>query len=70
MLPTLDGGRLPALWNGYDGPWGELHCFLTYYCDSGAPPKSPGNQGRYKHPTRFDGYAGTDWRFHDAPSAE
>lgn len=70
MLPTHEGGRKPALWNGYDGSWGELHCFLTYYCDSGAPPKSPGNQRRYKHPTWFDGYAGTDWRFHDAPSAE
>jgi hypothetical protein len=70
MLPTHEGGREPALWNGYDGSWGELHCFLTYYCDSGAPPKSPGNQGRYKHPTWFDGYAGTDWHFHDAPSAE
>jgi hypothetical protein len=69
-LPTHAGGRLPALWNGYDGAWGELHCFLTYFCDSGAPPKSPGNQGRYQHPTWYDGYAGTDWRFHDAPSAE
>jgi hypothetical protein len=67
-LPTHQGGRKAALWNGYDGPWGELHCFLTYYCDSGDPPKSPGNQRRYKHPTWFDGYAGTDWRFHDAPS--
>lgn len=69
-LPTHEGGREPALWNGYDGSWGELHCFLTYYCDSGTPPKSPGNQRRYEHPTWFDGYAGTDWRFHDAPSAE
>lgn len=70
MLPTHEGGREPALWNGYDGAWGELHCFLTYFCDSGAPPKSPGNQRRYQHPTWYDGYAGTDWRFHDAPSAE
>lgn len=70
MLPTHDGGRQAALWNGYDGSWGELHCFLTYYCDSGAPPKSPGSQRRYEHPTWYDGYAGTDWRFHDAPSAE
>lgn len=70
MLPTDEGGRRAALWNGYDGSWGELHCFLTYYCDSGPPPKSPGNQRRYQHPTWFDGYAGTDRRFHDAPSAE
>lgn len=70
MLPTHEGGRKAALWNGYDGPWGQLHCFLTYYCDSGNPPKAPGNQRRYRHPTWFDGYAGTDWRFHDVPSAE
>jgi len=70
MIPTHEGGRRPALWNGFDGAWGELHCFLTYYCDSGSPPKSPGIQRRYEHPTWFDGYAGTDWRFHDAPSAE
>ncbi len=70
MIPTHEGGRRPALWNGYDGPWGELHCFLTYYCDSGAPPKSPGQQRRYQHPTWYDGYAGTDWHFHDSPSAE
>lgn len=69
-LPTHDGGREPALWNGYDGAWGELHCFLTYYCDSGPPPTSPGRQRRYEHPTWFNGYAGTDWRFHEAPSAE
>jgi len=70
VLPTHEGGRQPALWNGYDGAWGEVDCFLTYYCDSGAPPTSPGNQRRYRHPTWFDGYAGTDWHFHDAPSAE
>lgn len=70
LLPTHEGGRRAALWNGYDGPWGELHCFLTYYCDSGVPPTAPGKQRRYRHPTWFDGYAGTDWRFHNAPSAE
>jgi len=69
-LPTHNGGREPALWNGYDGAWGEMHCFLTYYCDSGLPPTAPGHQRRYEHPTWFDGYAGTDWRFHEAPSAE
>jgi hypothetical protein len=69
-LPTHDGGREPALWNGYDGSWGQLHCFLTYYCDSGPPPQSPGHQRRYEHPTWFNGYAGTDWHFHPAPSAE
>jgi hypothetical protein len=69
-LPTQGEGTRPALWNGYDGSWGELHCFLTYYCDSGPPPKAPGEQGRYKHPTWFDGYAGTDWRFHPVASAE
>jgi hypothetical protein len=70
MIPTHESGLRPALWNGYDGAWGEPHCFLTYYCDSGIPPKSPGQQRRYQHPTWFDGYTGTDWRFHDSPSAE
>lgn len=69
-LPTHDGGKEPALWNGFDGPWGELHCFLSYYCDSAEPPKSPGTQGRYEHPTRFSGYAGADGHFHEGASPE
>lgn len=55
MLPTHRAGGEPALWNAYDGPWGERHCQFTYYCDSGSPPAAPGQQGRYKHPARHDG---------------
>jgi hypothetical protein len=69
-LPTHEQGQKPALWNGFDGAWGELHCFLTYYCDSGPPPQSPGHQRRYEHPPWSNGYTGTDWRFHAVPSAE
>jgi hypothetical protein len=63
MLPTRTGGEEPALWNAYDGPWGERHCFLTYYCDSGSPPTAPGRQERYKHPNRYDGFVDGRWRF-------
>jgi hypothetical protein len=63
MLPTREGGAKPALWNAYDGPWGERHCFLTYYCDSGSPPNSPGRQERYKHPASYDGYVDSHWQF-------
>jgi hypothetical protein len=65
LLPTREHGAQPALWNDYDGPWGDRHCVFTYYCDSATPPKSPGHQGRYRHPTEYDGYVGSDWRFHE-----
>ncbi len=55
LLPTHSRGRKPALWSAYDGPWGERHCDLTYYCDSGNPPSAPGQQPRYQHPAQFDG---------------
>jgi hypothetical protein len=54
MLPTATGGRAPALWNAFTGPWGRRHCLLTYYCDSGSPPAAPGQQERYQHPTDPD----------------
>jgi hypothetical protein len=63
MLPTRAGGEEPALWNAYDGPWGERNCFLTYYCDSGSPPTAPGRQDRYEHPNRYDGFVDGRWRF-------
>lgn len=69
-LPTRRGGRRPALWSAYAGTWGDHHCFLTYYCDSGTPPSAPGRQGRYLAPTRFDGVVGADWRFHPVPSED
>jgi hypothetical protein len=54
MLPTATGGRAPALWNAFTGPWGRRHCLLTYYCDSGSAPAAPGQQDRYQHPTDPD----------------
>lgn len=63
MLPTHSAGTAPAVWNAYDGAWGEVSCFLAYYCDSGVPPKAPGQQGRYRHPTRYSGSVDKDWRF-------
>jgi len=54
-LPTRAGGNLPALWNGFEGVWGRRHCVLRVYCNSGSPPAAPGKQGRYRHPTRFNG---------------
>lgn len=70
LLPTRAGGAEPALWNAYNGPWGERHCFLTYYCDSGSPPTSPGKQGRYEHPASYDGYVNEKWEFKSAPFEE
>lgn len=70
LLPTRAGGAEPALWNAYNGPWGERHCFLTYYCDSGSPPTSPGKQGRYEHPASYDGYVNKKWQFQQAPFEE
>ena len=64
VLPTRNRGREPASWNAFDHPWGELDCFLVYYCDSGTPPKSPGRQGRYRHPAHADGYVGANGKFH------
>jgi len=55
LIPTRAGGTQPALWNAFTGVWGKRHCVLRVYCDSTAPPAAPGNQGRYKHPTRFTG---------------
>jgi phage baseplate assembly protein gpV len=55
MLPTARGGRDPALWNAFTGLWGTRHCFLTYYCDSSAPPAAPGQQDRYEAPWASSG---------------
>jgi hypothetical protein len=64
LLPTLHGGSQPALWNAYDGTWGEHHCLLGYFCDSAAPPTAPGTQGRYKNPAKISGtVSGPNWRY-------
>ncbi len=53
LLPTRDQGRNPALWADYDGPWGEWHCWRSYYCNAGEPPPGPGHQTRFEHPERY-----------------
>jgi hypothetical protein len=67
MLPTLEGGRQPALWSAFAGTWGDVHCVLRYYCDSITPPTAPGRQTRYLHPTRCTGVVNARWEFHEEP---
>jgi hypothetical protein len=55
LLPTHVGGAQPALWNAFKGPWGERRCVLEIYCNSGDPPKGPGQQGRYARPALANG---------------
>ena len=64
LLPTRLHGTQPALWDDFEGSWGDRHCVFTYYCDSGTPPKSPGHQGRYEDPADYDGFVGRDWEYH------
>lgn len=66
MLPTHRGGTEPALWSAYDGTWGQHHCFLTYYCDSGTPPTAPGQQKRYLNPIHYSGVVGPGWNYREA----
>lgn len=54
-LPTAAGGRGPASWNAFAGPWGSRNCWGRYYCDSGTPPPAPGAQDRHGNPARYDG---------------
>ncbi|MBN1527541.1 MAG: hypothetical protein JW895_00650 [Thermoleophilaceae bacterium] len=49
-LPVRAGGREPALWNAFDGGWGTSDCVLEVFCSASPPPRSPGFQGRYRHP--------------------
>jgi hypothetical protein len=49
-LPTIDRGDKPARWNAYNGLWGAPRCELLVFCSEGDPPRSPGQQGRYKRP--------------------
>ena len=69
MLPTRAGGCKPALWNAYSGQWGERHCELTFYCDSGSPPTAPGKQARYRNPVDYDLISTPRKRRQEAPAA-
>ena len=68
MLPTRLGGSEPALWSAFEGTWGDVHCFLTYYCDSGKPPTAPGQQRRYEHPAHYSGVVDAYGRYQPLPS--
>jgi hypothetical protein len=65
LLPTRHGGRDPALWNAYDGVWGDRRCILRgAYCTAEVSPGAPATQDRYKSPARITGYVDANWRFH------
>jgi hypothetical protein len=53
-LPTRDRGAEPALWNAFEGPWGERNCIFEVYCDVGDAPAAPSQQERYRAPGRTD----------------
>ena len=55
LLPTRVGGTQPALWNAFKGPWGARRCVLGVYCNSGDPPRGPGQQNRYARPALANG---------------
>jgi hypothetical protein len=63
VLPTREAGFTPALWNAFDGPWGERRCVFKHYCDSGTAPAAPGTQDRYTDPTHYDGVVDEAGRF-------
>ncbi len=56
LVPTRAHGSKPALWNGYEGVWGERRCILVSYCDAEVSPAAPAAQTRYKRPARITGY--------------
>jgi hypothetical protein len=62
-LPSRHHGRQAALWDAYEGTWGQRHCILTYVCDSDTAPRAPGQQGRYQHPWRYTGTVNAKGRF-------
>ncbi|HEX6652101.1 MAG TPA: hypothetical protein VF072_05110 [Thermoleophilaceae bacterium] len=65
LIPTRNRGHDPALWNAYEGVWGDRHCILHgAYCSAEVSPGSPGTQKRYKDPLRVTGYVDARWKFH------
>jgi hypothetical protein len=54
-LPLRNRGRDPALWNAFQGPWGEQHCIMDgLFCDVGSAPRAPSQQDRYETPWSWD----------------
>ncbi|HEX6713526.1 MAG TPA: hypothetical protein VF066_09070 [Thermoleophilaceae bacterium] len=65
LLPTRHSGREPALWNAYDGVWGDRRCILRgAFCSAELSPGSPATQKRYKNPLAVNGYVDPQRRFH------
>jgi hypothetical protein len=65
LIPTRHGGNDPALWNAFEGVWGERDCILRgAYCDAEVSPGAPATQGRYKDPSRITGWVDERWKFH------
>ena len=65
LVPTRRGGRDPALWNAYDGVWGDRRCILKgAYCTAEKSPGAPATQNRYKDPTHISGFVDRAGHFH------
>jgi hypothetical protein len=65
LLPTRHSGRDPALWNAYDGVWGDRRCILRgAFCTAELSPGSPATQKRYKNALAVNGYVDPSRRFH------
>jgi hypothetical protein len=54
VTPVRARGTAAALWNAFEGPWGERHCLLVVWCDVAGAPTAPAAQDRYRHPEQFD----------------
>jgi hypothetical protein len=52
--PVRARGTAAALWNAYEGPWGDRHCLLLVWCDVGSAPTAPAAQERYRDPRHLD----------------
>jgi hypothetical protein len=64
LIPTRHRGADPALWNAYDGVWGDRSCILRgAYCTAELSPGAPATQGRYQDPEKITGFVDAHWRF-------
>jgi hypothetical protein len=64
LIPTRHRGADPALWNAYDGVWGDRSCILRgAYCTAELSPGAPATQDRYQDPAKITGYVDAHWRF-------
>lgn len=64
LIPTRHRGTDPALWNAYDGVWGDRSCILRgAYCTAELSPGAPATQGRYENPGKISGFVDAHWKF-------